>query len=98
MTGKLNLDVVPLYESGPGYAIDTNNNTQLTITHNHDGIDTGASINIAGQVVLNDLSVSNFKITNIEALTLEQLTTSLTGITDLNQLTDINGNLYFTDG
>ena len=98
MTGKLNLDVVPLYESGPGYAIDTNNNTQLTITHNHDGIDTGASINIAGQVVLNDLSISNYQLTNVEALTLEKLTNSLTGINDLNQLTDINGNLFFTDG
>lgn len=102
MAGKLNLNVVPKTAPGPEYAEEqtygVGSNTELMITHNHDGVNGGAQVDLAQQEMGGDLNIDGYNVINAKAFRGQVNPLDLTGISDLNELYNVAGDWYAKDG
>lgn len=97
-TPHMNITIPNNSEPGPAYASDISNGCLYPLgEHNHDGVNTGKLINIAGQLVENDLSLDGYNLTGARALRVASQGSTLNGTNDLNEFYVVNGNAYFNN-
>jgi hypothetical protein len=96
-TGTINMNlIIPTVQSepGPDYAIEINNDLIILDTHDHSS-GKGAQITPAGMNINADLQTNNNNVTSVKALRFTSQATALSGGSDLNELYDKAGDLYY---
>lgn len=89
--------VPTLTESGPLYATEVSNALVTISTHMHTGTGDGYQINIAGQLVQNDLSLQGFNLSNTKSVEFISQPAALTGSQDVNCVYVNQNNLGFNN-
>jgi hypothetical protein len=86
-----------LNQSGPNYASNVSYSLAFLGEHTHDGINTGPLINLSSQNVIGDLDIDGYNVSSVRGVILNVQGAPLTGSIDVNELYDVNGDLYFND-
>lgn len=97
MPGSIDLIVPTLTTPGPNYAQQINQDLGQVASHTHDGVDAGASIDIANQLCNEDLDIESHNLTNVRSVDLNDNPTVLTGTQDVNCLCVVNNVLGFNN-
>ena len=97
MAGEISYTIPSLVTVGPEYAQEINTALAAIMTHNHDGVDAGASIDIAAQVCNEDLSLEAHNLTNVRSVAFDNQPSALTGSQDVNCIYVNQENLGFNN-
>lgn len=97
MAGSIDLTIPNLTTPGPEYAQEINTNLAQIASHTHDGVDAGASIDIAAQECLEDLSIDGHNLAGVRSVEFENQPGQLTGSQDVNCLYVNQNNLGFNN-
>lgn len=98
MPGKIDLVVPTLTTPGPAYASQISNDLNAISTHTHDGVNAGATIDIAAQACNEDLSLEHHNLSNVRSVEFDNEPAQLTGSQDVLCLYVNQGNLGFNTG
>jgi len=98
-TPFLNLDLpVVLTTLGPEWATKVNEAFETIDAHDHSS-GKGVRIKTAGLQINADLSMNDFRLTDVRAVKLQDdVSATLTGATNAGSLYQVNNNLYYTNG
>jgi hypothetical protein len=97
-TPHMNITIPDDSQPGPAYADNISTGCLYPLgEHTHDGVNTGALINIAGQIIVNDLNLDGYNLTGTRALRTNSQSSVLNGTNDVNEFYVVNGNAYFNN-
>lgn len=95
---NLKMNVPNLTDPGPDYATNISNALLNNIDpHNHDGVNGGVLINIAGQLIEGDLQLDGYNLGTTRTVEFNNQSGTLTGSQDVNCLYVNQNNLGFND-
>lgn len=97
ITPNMKLPNPNLNDPGPDYASNVSTSLNIIDAHDHDGVNGGVLINIAGQEVLSDLSLQGHNLTNVRSIDFISQPSALTNPQDVNCVYVNQGNLGFNN-
>lgn len=95
MANDIEYTVPDLTTQGPEYAADVSEALTVIQNHDHDGVNNGATIDIAGQSCNADLSLEHHNLSNLRSIEFDSEPAKLTGSQDVLCLYVNQGNLGF---
>jgi hypothetical protein len=96
-TPNMKLIVPTLQDPGTDYATNISNDLVVVDGHDHDGVNGGVQINIAGQVIDGDLSLDGYNLSNVRSVEFNNQSSQLSGSQDVNCLYVNQNNLGFNN-
>lgn len=96
-TPNMKLIVPTLQDPGPAYAQSISNDLVVIDGHDHDGVNGGVQINIAGQLIEDDLSLDGYNLSNVRSIQFQNNPSILTGSQDINSIYVEQNTLGFND-
>lgn len=95
MPGDVAYTIPSLVTQGPQYADLVNTALAAIQTHNHDGVDAGALIDLSAQQCTTDLSIDSHNLTDVRSIDFVNNPSTLTGSQDVLCIYVDQGNLYY---
>lgn len=97
MAGSIAYTIPPLTTPGPQYATQVDAALTAIQAHTHDGVNAGATIDIAAQACGEDLSIAHHNLTNVRSVQFDNEPAALTGSQDVLNIYVNQGNLFYNN-